>query len=81
MKVLVSAATKYRAASEIGQAVADVLAERGCEVRGAPAGEGGRGRGVQRGGAEQRGVLGQWMKPARELSSQLAWTGGGGCLA
>jgi hypothetical protein len=34
MKVLVSAATKYRAASEIGQAVADVLAERGCEVRG-----------------------------------------------
>jgi menaquinone-dependent protoporphyrinogen oxidase len=32
MKVLVSAASKYGATSEIAQAVANVLAERGCEV-------------------------------------------------
>jgi len=32
MKVLVCAARKYGATSEIAQAVADVLAERGCEV-------------------------------------------------
>jgi menaquinone-dependent protoporphyrinogen IX oxidase len=32
MKVLVCAASKYGATSEIAQAVADVLAERGCKV-------------------------------------------------
>ena len=32
MKVLVCAASKYGATSQIAQAVADVLAEHGCEV-------------------------------------------------
>ena len=32
MKILVCAASKYGATNQIAQAVADVLAERGCEV-------------------------------------------------
>ena len=58
MKVLVCAATKYGATGEIAQAVADVLAEHGCEVTVISPGEGERGRGVRRGGAGQRGVHG-----------------------
>lgn len=32
MKVLVCAASRYGATSEIAQVIADVLAERGCDV-------------------------------------------------
>ena len=72
MKVLVSAASKYGATSEIAQAVADVLAERGCEVTVIPPPEvGGVGEfdAVVLGSAV---YMGRWMKPARELAQRQA---------
>jgi len=72
MKVLVCAASKYGATSEIAQAVADVLAERGCEVTVLPPEKVGTVEefdAVVLGGAV---YMGQWMKPARELAERSA---------
>jgi menaquinone-dependent protoporphyrinogen IX oxidase len=72
MKVLVRAASKYGAASEIGQAAADVLAERGCEVTVLPPE---KVSAVQEFDAVVLGsavYLGQWMKPGRELAERYA---------
>ena len=70
MKVLVCAASKYGATSQIAQAVADVLAERGCEVRVLPPEKVGV---VEEFDAVVLGsavYMGQWMKPARELAER-----------
>ena len=72
MKVLVSAASKYGATSEIAQAVADVLAERGCEVTVLRPQEAGA---VEEFDAVVLGsavYMGQWLKPARELAERSA---------
>jgi len=72
MKVLVCAASKYGATSQIAQAVADVLAERGCEVRVLPPEKVGV---VEEFDAVVLGsavYMGQWMKPARELAERSA---------
>ena len=72
MKVLVCAVSKYGATSEIAQAVADVLAERGCEVTVLPPDKVGA---VEEFDAVVLGsavYLGQWMKPARELAERSA---------
>jgi menaquinone-dependent protoporphyrinogen oxidase len=72
MKVLVCAASKYGATSEIAQAVADVLAEKGLEVSVVS---------PERVGAMEEFdavvlgsavYMGQWMKPARELAERSA---------
>ena len=70
MKVLVSAASKYGATGEIAQAIADVLAERGCQVTVLPpekAGAVGEFDAVVLGSAV---YMGQWMKPARQLAAR-----------
>ena len=72
MKVLICAASKYGATSEIVQAVADVLAGRGCEVTVLPPQEVGT---VEEFDAVVLGsavYMGQWMKPARELAERSA---------
>ena len=72
MKVLVCAASKYGATSEIAQTVADVLAERGCEVTVLPPEKVGA---VEEFDAVVLGsavYMGQWMKPARELAQRSA---------
>ena len=72
MKVLVCAASKYGATGEIAQAVADVLAERGCEVTVLPPEKVGT---VEEFDAVVLGsavYMGQWMKPARELAERSA---------
>ena len=72
MKVLVSAASKYGATSEIAQAVAEVLAGRGLEVTMLPppeVGAVGEFDAVVLGSAV---YMGQWMKPARELAERSA---------
>ena len=72
MKVLVCAASKYGATSEIARAVADVLAERGCEVTVLSPQEVGA---VEEFDAVVLGsavYMGQWMKPARELAERSA---------
>jgi menaquinone-dependent protoporphyrinogen oxidase len=72
MKVLVSAASKYGANSEIAQAVADVLAAKSLEVSVAPPGQVG---GIEEFDAVVLGsavYMGQWMKPARELAERSA---------
>jgi menaquinone-dependent protoporphyrinogen oxidase len=72
MKVLVCAASKYGATSEIAQAVADVLAERGCEVTVLPPQKVGA---IEEFDAVVLGsavYMGQWMKPARELAQRSA---------
>ena len=72
MKVLVCAASKYGATSEIAQAVADVLAERGCEVTVLPPEKVGT---VEEFDAVVLGsavYMGQWMKPACELAERSA---------
>src|SRR6516165_4350982 len=74
MKVLVCAASKYGATSEIAQAVADVLAGRGCAVTVLPpqkVAAAGEFDAVVLGSAV---YLGQWMKPARELAQRSAGT-------
>ena len=74
MKVLVCAASKYGATSEIARAVADVLAGRGCEVTLLPPEKVG---GVEEFDAVVLGsavYLGQWMEPARELAERSAGT-------
>jgi menaquinone-dependent protoporphyrinogen oxidase len=70
MKVLVCAASKYGATAEIAQAVADVLAERGCEVTVLPPQNVAA---VEEFDAVVLGsavYMGQWMKPARELAQR-----------
>jgi menaquinone-dependent protoporphyrinogen oxidase len=72
MKVLVSAASKYGATSEIAQAVADVLAARGLEVTVVPPAQAGP---IEEFDAVVLGsavYMGQWMKPARELVERSA---------
>ena len=72
MKVPVCAARKYGATSQIAQAVADVLAERGCEVRVLPPEKVGV---VEEFDAVVLGsavYMGQWIKPARELAERSA---------
>ena len=72
MKVLVCAASKYRATSEIAQAVADVMAGRGCEVTVLPPEKVGA---VEEFDAVVLGsavYMGQWLKPARELAARSA---------
>ena len=72
MKVLVCVASKYGATSEIAQAVADVLAERGCEDTVLPPPEVGA---VEEFDAVVLGsavYMGQWLKPARELVEHQA---------
>lgn len=72
MKVLVSAASKYGATSEIAQAVAEVLAGRGLEVTMLPPQEVGA---VEEFDAVVLGsavYMGQWMRPARELAERSA---------
>ena len=68
MKVLVSAASKYGATSEIAQAVADVLAAKGLEVTVVPPEQVGA---IEEFDAVVLGsavYMGQWMKPARDLA-------------
>ena len=63
MKVLICAASKYGATSEIARAVADVLAGRGCEVTVLPPQEAGA---VEEFDAVVLGsavYMGQWMNP------------------
>jgi menaquinone-dependent protoporphyrinogen oxidase len=70
MKVLVCAASKYGATSEIAQAVADVLAERGCQVTVLPPE---KVSAVEEYDAVVLGsavYMGQWMKPARQLAAR-----------
>ena len=72
MKVLICAASKYGATSEIAQAVADVLAGRGCEITVLPPQEVGA---VEEFDAVVLGsavYMGRWMKPARELAERSA---------
>ncbi|MGO9218061.1 MAG: flavodoxin domain-containing protein [Streptosporangiaceae bacterium] len=72
MKVLVCAASKYGATAEIARAIADVLAERGCEVTVIPpeeVGAIGEFDAVVLGSAV---YMGHWMKPARELVERSA---------
>ncbi len=72
MKVLVCAASKYGATAEIARAIADVLAERGCEVTVIPpeeVGAIGEFDAVVLGSAV---YMGHWMKPARELVQRSA---------
>ena len=72
MKVLVSAASKYGATSEIAQAVADVLVGKGLDVTVVPPQEVGA---VEEFDAAVLGsavYMGQWMKPARELAERQA---------
>jgi menaquinone-dependent protoporphyrinogen oxidase len=72
MKVLVCAASKYGATSEIAQAVAGVLAGRGLEVTVLPPQQVGA---VQEFDAVVLGsavYMGQWLKPARELAERSA---------
>ncbi len=72
MKVLVCVASKYGATAEIAHAVADVLAERGCEVTVLPpqeVGAVGEFDAVVLGSAV---YMGHWMKPARELAERSA---------
>jgi len=72
VKVLVCAASKYGATSEIARAVADVLAEKGLEVLVVPPDQAGAVEefdGVVLGSAVYRG---HWMKSARELAEGSA---------
>ena len=72
MKVLVCAASKYGATSEIAQAVGDVLAARGLEVTMLSPEKVGT---VEEFGAVVLGsavYMGQWLKPARELAERSA---------
>ena len=72
MKVLVCAASKYGATSEIARAVADVLAEEGLEVLVVPPDQAGAVEefdGVVLGSAV---YMGHWMKSARELAERSA---------
>ena len=72
MKVLVCAASKYGATSQIAQAVADVLAERGCEVTVLPPQQVGA---VEEFDAVVLGsavYMGHWLKPARDLVERSA---------
>ncbi|MFI5068709.1 MAG: flavodoxin domain-containing protein [Streptosporangiales bacterium] len=72
MKVLVCAASKYGATSEIARAAADVLAEKGLEVLVVPPDQAGAVEefdGVVLGSAV---YMGHWMKPARELAERSA---------
>ena len=72
MKVLVCAASKYGATSQIAQAVADVLAERGCEVTVLAPQQAGA---VEEFDAVVLGsavYMGHWMKPARDLVERSA---------
>jgi len=66
MKVLVSAASKYGATSEIAQAIADALAGKGLEVTMVPP--------AQADAIEQFDAvyMSKWMKPARELAQRQA---------
>ena len=72
MKVLVCAASKYGATSEIAQAVADVLAGKGLQVTVAPPGQVGA---IEEFDAVVLGsavYMGQWMKLVRELAERQA---------
>jgi menaquinone-dependent protoporphyrinogen oxidase len=72
MKVLVCAASKYGATSEIAQAVADVLAAKGLEATVIPPDKVGA---VEEFDAVVLGsavYMGQWLKPARELAARSA---------
>jgi menaquinone-dependent protoporphyrinogen oxidase len=72
MNVLVSAASKYGATSQIAQAVADVLAAKGLEVTVIPPEKVGP---VEEFDAVVQGsavYMGQWMKPAHELAERQA---------
>jgi len=72
MKVLVCAATKYGATSEIAQAIADVLAAKGLKVTVIPPEEVSA---IEEFDAVVLGsavYMGRWMKPARELAERQA---------
>ena len=72
MKVLVSAASKYGATGEIGQAIANVLADKGLEVTVVPPAQAGP---IEQFDAVVLGsavYLGRWMKPGRELAQRQA---------
>ena len=74
MKVLVSAASKYGATSEIAQAIADALAGKGLEVTMVPPAQADA---IEQFDAVVLGsavYMGQWMKPARELAERSAGT-------
>jgi hypothetical protein len=72
MKVLVCAASKDGATSEIAQAAADVLAERGCTVTVLPPGKVSAVEEFDAAAPGSAVYLGQWMKPARELAERSA---------
>ena len=72
MKVLISAASKYGATSEIAQAIAAALAAKGLEVTVVPPAQAGP---IEQFDAVVLGsavYLGRWMKPARELAERSA---------
>ena len=72
MKVLVSAASKYGATSEIAQAIADVLAGKGLEVTVVPPAQAAA---IEQFDAVVLGsavYMGRWLKPGRELAQRQA---------
>lgn len=72
MKVLVCAASKYGATSEIAKGVGEVLAGKGLEVVVVPPERAGA---IEQFDAVVLGsavYMGQWMKPARELAERSA---------
>ena len=72
MKVLISAASKYGATSEIAQAIADALVAKGLEVTVVPPAQAGA---IEQFDAVVLGsavYMGRWMKPARELAQRQA---------
>jgi menaquinone-dependent protoporphyrinogen oxidase len=72
MKVLVCAASKYGATSEIAKRVGEVLAAKGLEVFVVPPEQAGA---IEQFDAVVLGsavYMGQWMKPARELAERSA---------
>ena len=72
MNVLVSAASKYGATSEIAQAIANVLAGKGLKVTVVPPAQAGE---IEQFDAVVLGsavYLGRWMKPGRELAQRQA---------
>ena len=72
MKVLVCAASKYGATSEIAKAVADVLAEKGLKVTVVPPEQAGAIEGFDAVVLGSAVYMGQWMKPARDLAERSA---------
>jgi len=71
MRVLVSAATRYGATAEIGQAIGEVLGEHGLEPAVVPPERVGGLDGFDAVVVGSAVYAGHWLKPARELVDRL----------